>query len=269
MVIQAQGDVQLEREGARSRARVADLLYPGDRIAASAGKATILFCPSSQRTEIPQNSSVEVSAGALKVLRGSPTHAAGARCVLPKVALGAEDMERVGAVRARPGYKPIALYTGGLLSQTRPVFRWAAVPDAASYHLIVRSATEDETIVWERRTSDLEAAYPDAQPPLRAGEYQWDLMAAGGGKILAQGTATLTVRPAADLPGGAEVPPPVRAVALENAGYYAEAAEIYRALRERDPEDGRLTRRLAWLYWNSGLLTAAGEELRRLEGSGR
>ena len=61
----------------------------------------------------------------------------------------------------------------------------------------------------------------------------------------------------------------MRATELENAGYYSEAAAFYRELREESPDDVRLTSRLAWLYWNSGLIIAAGEEKKRLEGPKR
>jgi hypothetical protein len=55
----------------------------------------------------------------------------------------------------------------------------------------------------------------------------------------------------------------MRAVDLENKGYYAETARLYRGLRG-DSEDLRLTRRLAWLYWNAGLLVAFSREQERL-----
>ena len=54
----------------------------------------------------------------------------------------------------------------------------------------------------------------------------------------------------------------IRAAALENAGFYAEAAALYRQFREDDSD--RISQRLAWLYWNAGLIAASNAELERL-----
>ena len=56
----------------------------------------------------------------------------------------------------------------------------------------------------------------------------------------------------------------MRAAVFENAGYYAEAAALYAEVRG-EGLDPRIGQRLAWLYWNSGLIAAANVELDRLQ----
>ncbi len=57
----------------------------------------------------------------------------------------------------------------------------------------------------------------------------------------------------------------IDATELENKAYYAEAADLYRRIRDQQDSDTRLTRRLAWLYTKAGLSAAANDELEQLE----
>jgi hypothetical protein len=266
MVIQADGQVVIQRGTQKSAARIADLLYPGDTIVTSAGKALLMYCPSSERLVISQNSAVELGAGGWKLLKGQSPQRSPGKCRLPQVALGAESLERVGTFRAR-GYPPLTLYLGGPVTSQRPTFLWGTLDGAADYHVVVKDPDRD-VIVWETRTTSATCPYPQSIEPLKAGEYEWQVQAQSGGRILAEGRARFEVRPSTESshpPGGAEDVELQRALELESAGYYAEAATLFRRLRQESPKDARLARHLAWLYWNAGLIEAFNEEWKRLD----
>ena len=59
----------------------------------------------------------------------------------------------------------------------------------------------------------------------------------------------------------------MRAVVLENAGYYAEAATEFRGVLAGGSTDERIVGHLAWLYWNAGLIAASNEEMKRFNES--
>ena len=103
---------------------------------------------------------------------------------------------------------------------------------------------------------------PPTLPALPNGSYQLEIHADAEGKVIAQQATTFQVKPNADFSrqAGDDLASKVtRAFELEDAGYFAEAAVNYRALRAADPNDERIVRRLTWLYWQAGLIAAATE----------
>ena len=265
IIAKADGQAFIERGSEKIAARMADLLYPGDKIAIAAGQVAFLFCPSSDRITILDGALVELNPAGIRVLKGKAPVKSPAKCIMPRVVLGRESMERMGGLRAR-GELPISLYVGGTISSQRPTFRWAPVEGAQSYHLALRDATRDTT-VWETTTAASSIAYPEFLPALEKTQYEWEVRAVAKEKILARGSVFLEVKPdnigqiVADTGPDSKL---LRAISFENEGYYAEAAALFREMRDATPGDARLTRHLAWLYWNAGLVVAANEELRRL-----
>jgi hypothetical protein len=265
IISKASGQVFLERGTAKIAARLADLLYPGDKILTAAGQAVFLFCPSLDKIATSENSTVELGPGVIKILRGKAPLRTTAKCQLPQVALGNESMERIGGLRVR-GELPISMYIGGAVMSSRPTFCWAPVEKVLSYRLTLRAAHQD-TVMWATSTPFPNAAYPESLPGLERAHYEWEVQAEANGKILARGTAAFEVRPTRALPLTSDIPADsklLHAIGLENEGYYAEAASHFRELRDTEPEDARLTRHLAWLYQKAGLVMAANDELKRL-----
>ena len=261
MVLEASGTVEIERDGVRDGGRLADLLYAGDRVITGTGQISFVFCPTESRIILVENASLELTETGITSLDGPEPTSNPVPCVLPQVSLGAESMERVGALRGR-GYPAIELYLGGQISQIRPSFRWGALEGVDSYH--VSLTTEDGAFVWETDTSDSSAVYPESMSALEDGQiYRWEVTARSGNDIVGQQAANLTVMGNASFEEAEFDEALVRAVALENAGFYSEAAAVYRQFRES--EGDRIGRRLAWLYWNSGLIAAANAELDRLQ----
>ena len=260
MVLNARGTVEIERDGVREGVRLADLLYPGDQVITGAGEVSFVFCPTESRVGLGADAILELTDEGLNSLEGAEPTSSPVPCVLPQVSLGAESMERVGALRGR-GYPAIELYLGGQITQVRPLFNWMALDDVASYH--VSLTTEDGSFVWESDTGETSAEYPALMAALEEGQiYRWEVTARSGDEIVGQQAANFTVMSDASVAQAQFDDALVRAVALENAGFYSEAAAVYRPFRES--EGDRIGRRLAWLYWNSGLIAAANAELDRL-----
>ncbi len=260
MVLEASGTVEIERDGIRNEVRLADLLYAEDRVITGSGQVAFVFCPTESRVGLGADASLRLTESGITSLEGPGPTSDPVPCVLPQVSLGAESMERVGALRGR-GYPAIELYLGGQISQIRPSFRWGALEGVESYH--VSLTTEDGTFMWEGDTSDIELVYPESTPTLEEGQvYRWEVTARSEDGILGQQAANFTVVPDPEFEESRFDDALVRAVALENAGFYSEAAAVYRQFR--DSEGDRIGRRMAWLYWNSGLIAAANAELDRL-----
>lgn len=260
MILQVQGQAQIQRRSAlQTTARVADFLYAGDHVSTGFGRATLLSCPSPETVTLKEDTEVELNTDALKTLRGQILSRVKVEtCPMLRVALGSETLERVGGLRAR-GFPPIAIYLGGPVSSSRPVFEWATLTAAQTFHLVVRDSKN--SVVWEHRENTSRVTYPSPLPP---GDYQWELRAESDGKTIATQSANFEVKPSSLAAPDAQTPSLLRAAALEQSGYYSEAAAEFRALRASDPGDIRITRHLAWLYWNAGLLTASNEETQKL-----
>jgi hypothetical protein len=259
MVLEASDTVEIERGGSSSGARLADLLYAGDRLITNTGQIAFVFCPTESRLDLASGATLELNAGGFNSVSGPQPASTAIPCVLPQVSLGAESMERIGALRGR-GYPPIELYFGGQVSQNRPGFIWSEIEDAESYHLLLLTLNGD--FVWEVDTPETSASYADDLPDLQDGErYRWEVTATSGNDIVGQQAVNFTVTLDPDLTeatgAGDDL---IRAVALENAGFLSEAAAIYRQYRD----DERIGQRLAWLYWNAGLIAAANAELEQL-----
>ena len=264
MVLETIGTVEIERDGSRNAAQLADLLYAGDRVMAAAGEAAFVFCPTERRVGLSNGSVVELSSTEVTRVTGPEPGMSPTICVLPQVALGAESMERVGGLRGR-GYPAIPLYLGGQISQSRPLFEWGEIEGADSYRLTL--TTDDGLPVWEESVSSPSVRYPESRPPLEEKGYRWEVVAERRGEVRGQQTANFTVKPDPSLPDPVGDDPGsllVRAAMFENAGYYAEAAALYATVRG-EGLDPRIGQRLAWLYWNSGLIAAANVELDRLQ----
>jgi hypothetical protein len=271
MILQTEGKVTILRAGRASDARLADLLFAGDQVN---GRATLLFCPSSEKITGQADTALQLSADGLRVVKGAAPSKSSARCLLPKTALGSESMERIGGMRTRGELDApsLALYVGGPITSNRPTLEWAAVTDAKSYAVTLRA--EDGTTVWEQQTTGPRTSYPFLKANLKAGSYEWEVKAQSGTKVLAQEKATIEVKPtpkslATILTLGGRLQSRsdalLHAIELENDGYYSEAAAFYRQLRQAQPNDSRITQHLAWLYWNAGLRSAANEETQRLK----
>ncbi len=91
----------------------------------------------------------------------------------------------------------------------------------------------------------------------------WKVSALKDGKPFAAEQAGFNVAPGQVADTVEE--PLLKAVLFENEGYFSEAAIYYREMLAAAPEDERLIQRLSWLYWQSGLITAANEIKKRLK----
>ena len=298
MILHSQGQVFIQRNGERNAARLADLLQEGDQIITEPGEVTFLFCPARQRTTIKGEASIELGSAAIEVLTGSPPASGQVEgCVLPAVALGAESLERVGALHTRGlyntpegEYPALALYLGGPITHARPVFKWERVENAASYQLTLKG--EAGEVVWEHSGPSPQVAYPTSAPVLEEGRiYVWEIRARKEPDILeslgslfrrisGRGPDVMTIagqsasfniqsNPELSKTAGDPQAALIRAIELESEGYFSEAADYFRELKRSHPQDMRLGRHLAWLYEHAGLSGAATAEQQPLDSSAR
>ena len=283
MLLDVTGQTQIERSGSRSMGQLADLLYVGDKVVVDSGNATFMFCPSGQRISLENGTVAEL--GAREIVTTGPDAARSTMdCILPEVALGTESLEHIGGFQPRTIYDAIPLYTGGRISTNRPIFRWKEVGGVDSYEL--RLTNVAGLGVWTYRTEVNSAPYPESMSSISDGDYTWELTAESRGQILFQERTDFTVdTPRTDFEESFEAfgnsllrvfgidddespastgEKLTEGIRLENAGYYSEAAELYRQLRDQHP-DGRITRHLVWLYYEAGLAAAAEDELSELQ----
>ena len=255
-----------ERAGERTPVQLGDLLFGGDRLITGSGVATLIYCPSEQTIMLGAGTMAALGADAVTFAEGAPmsvTKAVG--CFLPQVALGAESLERVGGMRVR-GYPPIPLYLGGRVSEVRPYFSWAAAQDTETYKLTLSDIAGQ--ILWEYETGELSAAYPPTLPELEQGSYLWELRGQTEGRTTGFQNALFQVELSSTLSPEVvttDADRLLRAMELESSGYYAESAGELRSLLSGDASDERILGRLAWLYWNAGLIAAADETMQRLD----
>ncbi len=262
MVLNAEGDIYIQRGAQRTAASRVDFLYGNDKLVINNGRADVLVCPSSERWILVTGSIVDFSGASAKQTSGPAPERKPAKCVLPDIRLDDKSRLRFGALQAR-GNPTIALLIGGTITTDRPSFDWIPVKDAQSYELAIRD--ENGNIVWQTQTSATHVDYR-ASEPLHATRYQWEVKAIANQKTIAQQTANLDIKPNSEYAKPAPSDPAerlLRAAELENAKYYAEAAALYRQLRDAGPGDSRLSYHLVWLYGNAGLMTAATDELTR------
>lgn len=255
MVLSVKGEAHLVREAA-APVRLGDMLRAGDILEVVSGDLAFIFCPEGRRYQLSAGGRVSLSTQAAAFTGPAPQARAAGPCSLPKVRLGAESLERVGGLRPR-GRPPIPVYVGGVISTGNPVFDWKPVPEATAY--VVAVTREDGNRVWEGTVSGPPARFPGDS--LTPGWYDWSVRAERNNEVLAEQNTGLEVRPAPAGSTGSLKEPLLEAFRLEDLGYHAEAAGLLRKLVEEDPADGRLRRRLAWLYWKAGLLPAFNHEL--------
>ena len=266
MVLGVDGGVEVERNGERTPVQLGDLLFGGDRVITGSGQATLVYCPSEQTITLAGGTVAALGADEVTFVEGDPTSMQQAGgCFLPQVALGAESLERVGGMRVR-GYPPIPLYLGGRVSDVRPRFSWAVAEDTETYELTLSDIAGK--ILWEHKTTELSAAYPSTLPELAEGSYLWELRGQAGSRTTGFQNALFQVEPGLTLSSDSATDNAarlLRAMELESSGYYAQSAGELRGLLSGDASDKRILGRLAWLYWNAGLIAAADETMRRLD----
>lgn len=266
LVLGVQGSGELQRQGESHGLRMADALFAGDQLEVKTGSASFLFCPSGQLVTVSQGTRIRFQESDFNVEKGPrPSTQGGRKCTLPKVALGAESLERVGGLRAR-GFPPITVFVGGQLSQLRPTFEWEPVADAERYQILIK---DSQGRVIQQGSVTGSSWRPEEE--LSEGSYQWEIQGYQGKETVGRQLARFVIKPAdvGTAAGDDSSDLLLQATQLENEGYYSEAASYYRRLREMFPQDERLTRRLVWLYWNSGLIAAANEENQKLENGSR
>ncbi len=266
MLLLVKGQVKLNRGGSNHTARLGEILFAGDRLSVPDGEAIFVYCPLGKRLRLVAGSEALLLADRVETPAGPAVEVVDDRqCAIPKVALGSESLERIGGMRPR-GKPPVTVYVGGRISTGRPHFEWSPVEGARRYRISV--SDELGRVLWTTETAEAGVEFPAERAELPDGWFSWEVVALSDSEIVAQQTTPLEVRRSGAGPIRAAPAPDellLRAVELENRGYFAEAASCVRRLGSKYPSDDRLRRRLAWLYWKAGLLPAFSDEMQALE----
>jgi hypothetical protein len=266
MILLVKGQVELARGGVNRPVRLGELLFSGDRLLVGDGEAVFVHCPLGKRMRLGPGTVALLSANQVKSRSGPEAQVLDDReCAIPKVALGAESLERIGGMRPR-GRPPMTVYLGGRISTGRPVFRWRPVKGAQTYQISV--SDELGRVIWSAETRGSSLDFPDGEVELADGWFSWKVTALNDSEIVAQQTTPLEIRHSDTAANGETAGQDellLRAVELEDRGYFAEAASCLRRLGGAYPADERLPRRVAWLYWKAGLLPAFNEQMQALE----
>lgn len=107
MILRSKGDVVVERSGQKRPGQLADLLYAEDTVLTVSGEVSVLFCPASTTYRLGDGSSLKLAKEQVLASGDSVESAPSSRkCSLPEVALGAESLERAGAIRVRSSGLP-------------------------------------------------------------------------------------------------------------------------------------------------------------------
>jgi hypothetical protein len=175
------GNVEIVRKGqtARTRARIADLIGPGDVVVAGANsEATFLFCPESRTAKIPAGTEVLFDAAGLQVRKGKlsderkiPT------CHLPAdLSLSASTQLSAGLMRLRGSDLTLTSPSRTSIATLRPRFQWKPVDNATAYDLKVMD--REENVLWKQSAAATQAEYPADAPALAwAQKYFWRVTA--------------------------------------------------------------------------------------------
>ena len=262
MILRVSGEVELIRGPETQAALPGEVLEEGDRVRVGTGEVLISFCPENARFRVGPGTQVELGAGKLSALEGGELSRVGTNtCSFPKVRLGDESLERVGALRPR-GKPPIPVYLGGVVSTGHPRFSWNPVESSDRYS--VRLLNEMGARIWEQETGKTSLDYPADRPALESGWYSWELNAFQGREVIAQQSTGFEVRAGEGRPLAWDVDRDLllpTAFSYEADGYYCEAATCLRRYVEAEGNDERLRKRMAWLYFKAGLLTAFNNEM--------
>lgn len=130
-----------------------------------------------------------------------------------------------------------------VISKT-PVFRWKAVDAAVGYRIQV--ATLDDQMIWDASTRQTELRLPAERELVPGESYQWRVEAVGEARSLSDAAAKFSVAPSDALERLDQLKPGVNApfgrrvlyaMALREAGAFADANVLWKALSIERPDD--------------------------------
>ena len=160
--------------------------------------------------------------------------------------------------------------------QTRPTFRWKAIPGATSYK--VRLEDQDGTQIWQGETTETNIAFPANLPDLKAGgDYVWTVTTIVGNDT-SKATGLFWLLPAEKLKGVNDelealkevedeaTRQVLRAEIYARAELWDEAIASYEKLAELSPELGSAHAQLAELLSAQGRKEEADRRRKLAEG---
>ena len=256
LVVVADGDVQLKREGWQDYhpTTFGAALHRGDQLWPAKGAKVIVLCGDFTTWTVPAGISSGLANG----------------CPPPGELFLTHGPSRIGRTRGEndPRIPYIISPRKTSLLNDKPTLRWNPVPGANRYRVGVRGGG----VNWQVSVSETAVVYP-GKAPLKPGvTYLLSVEADDGGRSLEEGVADFSlldendarrVRAAAERLTQLTVPDEAKTFALASLyvshNLIAEAVETLEALVAGGSQRGAVYRTLGDLYWRSGLTRLAEE----------
>lgn len=179
LIASVTGDVKvMDKPGAKwGKASVMQTLVDGSsiKVEPNSGAVIVLF-HGGERYQLAPNSVAALTADTCRSVSGPPPK------TLP--ALHIRQAKQLQGSRVASGRAASTVLRGGMahielqglsatsILEARPVFKWSAVPDAASYK--VRLWNDADEIIWQSEAQMTSLAYPADAPTLKPGmDYLW------------------------------------------------------------------------------------------------
>jgi hypothetical protein len=265
MVLSAAGNVDLKSLDGKSRpVKAGELLYPGERLAASAeGSATVSILGAGVKEAIKPGSDVTLS-----VEGCSPSSALSSRTQQPRAVAStmrnlrpASGDGRKAGVGFRSGddrQKAITPILGSTVVDDRPTLAWPASPSAGTYR--VRLLTGAGREVWRQDVTEPRASFPTGKDPLQpATVYRWEVTDSAYHEVALGDFSVATASERAQLaelkPLADSTDPADRyaaALGYARLAAYAEALGVFERLSQEFPKEPAFADELANLRKKAG-----------------
>jgi hypothetical protein len=287
MVLITKGDITVELAGAKPRRLgAAEMLRPGDRLAAgSDAEALLIFWEEERQERLKPKARATVGtkgctpAEAVERIDGKKLPAAqldGLRHLAPSGRRAGSDLRRDRLPATPQLVTP--LYDTTLLTN-RPTLTWQPVEKADRYRVELWSGSGQRRI-WRATTKEARLEYPPKEAALKPGTaYLWRVRAQKAeaedlGQVVDSKFSTATKPEGEELAalkplvaGGDDANLLLAAVAYEDHGVYGEALAMYEKLAAKRPEEANYQLALANYYERGGRLKeaeAAREKAKKL-----
>lgn len=263
MVVDLEGGPAVYDSGEKQGREVAlmDFLAQGDRIRLEAGtRLTLNYFASGRREDITGPGVIVAEVKGSRQEKGAALTGSRVAYLPPKSAVKEADLQHVGAVVLRDvgeKKKRVVLLSPfkTAVRSPRPVFCWRPVAGAEAYRVQVLDLM-DQTLL-DVTTARTEMAYPRADLT-RGLKYRWIVTALAQGQSLAKGQGRFFLLSEEEAqkvsqaeeaiksgyPEGTTASLVTLALMYQNHELNDEAAEVYRQLHQRYPDNENITRQL-------------------------
>jgi hypothetical protein len=265
MVVDLVGVVEIRPpDVAPVRARVGDLVYPGERLSVPENSSVVLAIlrvgtreevkPVREATVTPEGCAPPDAVARRK------EHTKPIAATLKGLRAVSDDSRKAGVgFRSGPEEPPaITPIFGATLANDRPAFTWPPVEGATTYRIKLLSGAGRE--LWRAETKEARSAFPEGKEPLQRGYvFRWEVtdqdfrpLASGEFSVATDSELKQLDELKALADSGDRADLLATALAYRRLGAYAEAIAIYERLAKQSPDETAYREALSELYRLAG-----------------